>query len=89
MWWLEREATVRRRDPQIHPCNDSRSVKHSRNVVTMAKLDLKGYCKEIYPQVSVGIVGLGLFLYQLHQGKRHIYNLWSFTDVVEWIVRKQ
>lgn len=57
MWWLEREATVRGRDPQIHPCNDRRSVKHSGNLVTAAKLDLKGYCKEIHPQVGGGIVG--------------------------------
>lgn len=72
MWWLEREASVRGRDPQIHPCNDSRSVKHSRNLVTVPKLDLEGYCKEIHPQVSVGIVVPGLFLYQLHQEKCHI-----------------
>lgn len=77
MWWLEREATVRGRDPPIHPCNDRRSVKHSGNLVTAAKLDLKGYCKEIHPQVGGGIVGrVGkLFLVLLNASSGHNNNL--------------
>lgn len=34
--------------------------KRSRNLVTVAQLDLRGYCKEIHPQVSAAIVGPGL-----------------------------
>lgn len=76
MWWLEREATVRGRDPQIHPCNDRRSVKHSGNLVTAAKLDLKGYCKEIHPQVGGGIVGrVGKLFLVLNASSGHNNNL--------------
>lgn len=87
-WWLEREATVRGRDPQIYPCNDSRSVKHSCNLVTVAKLDLTGYCKKIHTQSVRALLVQASFHTSYTRERCHISNLWSFTGV-EWITKKQ
>lgn len=58
----ERENQLfRRRDPPIHPCNDSGLVGHNLNLVSTAKLDHKSYCKEIHPRVNVALLAKAFF----------------------------